>query len=232
MTDQTSVFDFVLNFVIWFCSQRYVYDRLKAVFSLNLDSLKDPCLARSHNCDDGSSISFWLQFISGSVVLRSVNVGFNVYVKNGKFFVNFQSADNRRWEIERSCISMGFFFVTATWRSTEGLFYYENGILVDVANLSVANSLTVNSNDVISVGFEDVSNVKRYSSSFIDDLMIWRRALNQNEVYTVYTNGMCFIYAIFIQRIFLPTHYYLVFLFLHPVIPRSLGDIALSLNNA
>ncbi|XP_046857278.1 uncharacterized protein LOC124450690 [Xenia sp. Carnegie-2017] len=159
------------------------------------DSLKDPCLARSHKCDDGSSISFWLQFISGSVVLRSVNVGFNVYVKNGKFFVNFQSADNRRWEIERSCIPMGFFFVTATWRSTEGLFYYENGILVDVANFSVANSLTVNSNDVISVGFEDVSNVKRYSSLFIDDIMIWRRALNQNEVYTVYTNGLNTVYS-------------------------------------
>ena len=75
------------------------------------------------------------------------------------------------WTIERACIPMGVFLVTATWSEAGGLAYYENGKPVVSTQISDLSSISGNFDDVITVGYEETSSGKRYSSLIIDDLI-------------------------------------------------------------
>ena len=128
-------------------------------------------------------MSFWLQFISGGVILRTGRKGFNIYVNDGKFFVSYQGLE-KSWTVERSCIPMGVFHVTATWSEANGLSYYENGKLIVSTRISDPSSMSDNLYDAITVGYESTSSGKKYSSLIIDDLMIWNLAsVNVSEIY-------------------------------------------------
>ena len=141
-----------------------------------------------YNCAGGITLSFWLEFISGGIIIRTGKAGFHVYVDGGKFFMTYQSV-NKSWTIERGCIPMGVFLVTATWSEAGGLSYYENGKLVVSTQSFNQSSISENFKDVITVGYEETSSGKLYSSLIIDDLMIWNRALSSDDVDIVYTNG-------------------------------------------
>ena len=84
---------------------------------------------------------------------------------------------------------MGVFLVTATWSEAGGLSYYENGKLVVSTQSFNQSSISENFKDVITVGYEETSSGKLYSSLIIYDLMIWNRALSSDDVDIVYTNG-------------------------------------------
>ncbi|CAB4025155.1 protocadherin Fat 4-like, partial [Paramuricea clavata] len=152
-------------------------------------ALKDSCLVAPYNCAEGITVSFWLQFISGGIIIRTGKAGFHVYVEDGKFFITYQGV-GRSWTIERGCIPMDVFLVTATWSAAEGLSYYENGKLVVSTQISDPSSISENFNDVITVGYEETSSGKRYSSIIIDDLMIWNRALISENVQTIHSYGV------------------------------------------
>jgi hypothetical protein len=141
-----------------------------------------------YNCTEGLTVSFWLQFISGGIIVRTGKAGFHVYVEGGKFFITYQGVD-RSWTIERACIPMGVFLVTATWSEVGGLSYYENGKSVVSTQISDLSSISGNFDDVITVGYEETSSGKRYSSLIIDDLMIWTRTLSSGDVRTIYDAG-------------------------------------------
>ena len=141
-----------------------------------------------YNCAEGLTVSFWLQFISGGIIIRTGKAGFHVYVEGGKFFITYQGMD-KSWTIERACIPMGVFLVTATWSAAGGLSYYENGKPVVSTQISDPSSISGNFDDVITVGYEETSSGKRYSSLIIDDLMIWNRALSSEDVQTIYDAG-------------------------------------------
>lgn len=151
-------------------------------------TLKHPCLVAPYNCIEGSTVSFWLEFISGGPILRTGKAGFHVYVEGGKFFISYEGVD-KRWTIERACIPMGVFLVTATWSEAAGLSYYENGKPVVSTQISNPSSISENFDDVITVGYAETASEKRYSSLIIDNLMIWSRTLSSEEVETVYTHG-------------------------------------------
>ncbi|XP_028402439.1 uncharacterized protein LOC114525371 isoform X2 [Dendronephthya gigantea] len=151
-------------------------------------TIKDPCLVNPVHCTEGLTVSFWLQYLSGEIVLRMGNAGFHVFVKAGKFFITYQGVD-KSWTIERSCIPMGVFLVTATWKEADGLKYYENGKLVVSTNISDANQTPGYFDDVITVGYEKTSSGESFSSLLIDDLIIWKRALNSSEVEQLHKNG-------------------------------------------
>lgn len=116
------------------------------------------------------------------------NAGFHVFVKAGKFFITYQGV-GKSWTIERSCIPMGVFLVTATWNETNGLAYYENGKLVVSTRISDPSQTPGDFDNVITVGYEQTSSSKSFSSLLIDDLMIWKRALSSAEVEQVHKNG-------------------------------------------
>ena len=156
---------------------------------LILGFLKDPCLVAPYNCVEGLTVSFWLQFISGQIIIRTGKAGFYVFVEGGKFFVTYQSLD-KSWTIERACIPMGVFLVTATWSEAGGLSYYENGKHVVTTQISNQSPISGNLDDVITVGYEETSSGKNYSSLIIDDLIIWNRTLSSEDVWKVYANGM------------------------------------------
>ena len=141
-----------------------------------------------YNCAEGLTLSFWLQFNSGGIIIRTGKAGFHVYVEDGKFFITYQGVD-RSWTIERGCIPMGVFLVTATWSAAGGLSYYENGKLVVSTQISDSSLISENFDDVITVGYEESSSGKRYSSLIIDDLMIWNRALSSENVQTIHSYG-------------------------------------------
>jgi hypothetical protein len=84
---------------------------------------------------------------------------------------------------------MGVFLVTATWSGDSGLSYYENGKHVVSTQISDPSSISRNLDDVITVGYEETSSEKKYSSLIIDDLMIWNRALNSEDVGKIYAGG-------------------------------------------
>ncbi|CAB4014661.1 macrophage mannose receptor 1-like, partial [Paramuricea clavata] len=157
--------------------------------SLISGTLKDPCLVAPYNCTEGLTVSFWLQFISGGIIIHTGKAGLHVYVEGGKFFITYQGVD-RSWTIERACIPMGVFLVTATWSAAGGLSYYENGKPVVSTQISDLSSISGNFDDVITVGYEETSSGKRYSSLIIDDLMIWNRALSSGDVRTIYDAGV------------------------------------------
>ena len=133
-------------------------------------------------------MSFWLQFISGGIIIRTGNAGFHVYVDGGKFFITYQGVD-KSWTIERGCIPMGVFHVTATWSEAGGLSYYENGTLVISAQKLNQSSISGNFDDVITVGYEKTTSGETYSSLVIDDLIIWNRALGSKDVGIIYNDG-------------------------------------------
>ena len=151
-------------------------------------TLKHPCLVAPYNCIEGLAVSFWLEFISGGPILRTGSAGFHVFVENGKFFISYQGVE-KKWTIERACIPMGVFLVTATWSEEAGLSYYENGKLVVSTQISDPSSISENFDDVITVGYAETASGKRYSSLIMDDLMIRNRDLSSEEVETIYTHG-------------------------------------------
>ena len=161
---------------------------------LLLDRLTDACLGEPYTCPDGISVSFWLQFISGSVILQTGRVGFYIYVENGNFFITFRNLTHA-WKIERGCMPMGVFHVTATWTSTSGLSYYENGNVV-ASTMSPEKVDTALRGQNVAVGFEETSSGKRFSSLVIDDLVIWKRLMLPSEVQNIYSHGK--------ERLFFP----------------------------
>ena len=150
--------------------------------------LRHSCLVAPYDCSAGLTVSFWLQFLSGGPVLRTGNAGFHVYVEGGKFFISYESVD-KKWTIERACIPMGVFLVTATWSEAAGLSYYENGKPVVSTQISDPSSISENLGDVITVGYGETTAGPRYSSLVLDDLMLWNRNLSSEEVESIYTNG-------------------------------------------
>ena len=121
-------------------------------------------------------------------MLRTGNAGFHVYVEGGKFFISYGSVD-KKWTIERACIPMGVFLVTATWSEAAGLSYFENGKPVVSTQISDPSSISENLGDVITVGYGETTAGPRYSSLVLDDLMLWNRNLSSEEVESIYTNG-------------------------------------------
>ena len=120
--------------------------------------------------------------------MRTGKAGFHVFVEGGKFFVTYQSVD-KSWTIERACIPMGVFLVTATWSEAGGLSYYENGKHVATTQISNQSPISGNLDDVITLGYEETSSGKKFSSLIIDDLMIWNRALSSEDVEKIYSDG-------------------------------------------
>ena len=153
-----------------------------------LGPLNEPCLVAPYNCAEGLTVSFWLQFISGGIIIRTGKAGFHVHVDGGKLFITYQGV-SRSWTIERSCIPMGVFLVTATWSEHGGLSYYENGKHVVSTQISNPSPISENFDDVITVGYEETSSGKKYSSLIIDDLLMWNRALSSEDVGQIYAYG-------------------------------------------
>jgi hypothetical protein len=173
------------------CHTFWIKPKSKPFFQfifLTLETLKDSCLVAPYNCAEGLTLSFWLQFKSGGIIIRTGKAGFHVYVEDGKFFITYQGVD-RSWTIERGCISMDVFLVTATWSAAGGLSYYENGEFVVSTQISDSSSISGNFDDVITVGYEETSSGKRFSSLTIDDLMIWNRALSSENVRAIHSYG-------------------------------------------
>lgn len=154
-----------------------------------VDALVHPCYLNPDGCAlSGLSLSFWLQFLSGDVIIRVGKAGFHIYVDNGKFFITYQGV-NKKWTIERTCIPMSVFFLTATWTDFDGLSYYENGKLVTSNQSFELSSISENLDDVITVGYEKTSSGESFSSLLIDDLMIWNVSLSPDQINMIYSDG-------------------------------------------
>ena len=85
---------------------------------------------------------------------------------------------------------MGSFYVTATWSSSDGLTYYENGNATENTKTSFQISgAEMKTENVVTVGIEETASGKSYSNLVIDDLVIWKRLIQPSEVWQFYEGG-------------------------------------------
>ena len=85
---------------------------------------------------------------------------------------------------------MGSFHVTATWSSSDGLTYYENGNVTENTKTSFQISgAELKTENVVTVGMEETASGKSYSNLIIDDLVIWKHLIQHSEVWQFYEQG-------------------------------------------
>ena len=80
--------------------------------------------------------------------------------------------------------------MTATWSSSDGLTYYENGNATENTKTSFQISgAEMKTENVVTVGIEETASGKSYSNLVIDDLVIWKRLIQPSEVWQFYEGG-------------------------------------------
>ena len=77
---------------------------------------------------------------------------------------------------------MGAFHVTITWSRSDGLRYYENGNLIDHAPSGLTSEIPVTSDPAVTIGYQKETPGGMYSSLVIDDVVIFKRIINNDEV--------------------------------------------------
>ena len=83
--------------------------------------LDNRCFKDFNNCQQGISISFWLQFIDGLYIVAITNANntiLSVRVKHHRNLLIQLTAGSSRYQINRSCFPVGWFFLTITWDHT------------------------------------------------------------------------------------------------------------------
>ena len=83
--------------------------------------LNNPCIKDFNNCQQGISISFWLQFIDGLYIVAITNANktiLSLQVKDYRNLLIQLTVGSSRWQIKRSCFPVGWFYLTITWDHT------------------------------------------------------------------------------------------------------------------
>lgn len=85
------------------------------IFAGKFDNI---CIKDFNNCQQGISLSFWLQFIDGMNVMTITNANntiLSVQVKDNRDLLIQLTAGSKRWQIKRSCFPVDWFYLTITW---------------------------------------------------------------------------------------------------------------------
>ena len=86
--------------------------------SFFLGQVNNSCLEDLSKCQEGISVSFWLQFTDGRQVITLINNDntiLSVYVKDYRNILISLKVGSNTWNIERHCFPMGWFHLTITW---------------------------------------------------------------------------------------------------------------------
>ncbi|XP_020623505.1 uncharacterized protein LOC110061029 [Orbicella faveolata] len=153
----------------------------------NLGQFSNRCLEDFNNCQQGISISFWLQLIDGLYIVAITNANntiLSVQVKDHRNLLIQLTAGSSRWQIKRSCFPVGWFFLTITWNHTN-ILYYENGqLLFKSPPPAQVNYSSSDDSSLLSVG--GLKGKGGFSTMRMSSLALWTRVLSRNEVMDSY----------------------------------------------
>jgi len=168
---------------------------------INLGDFDDQCLGKPALCKNGLSVAFWVnlssnisrQFLLGTGGLKSRRDGFLVSTKRSEENTTFMKVDviekMTMWRAYFPVFPSSWNHIAFTWNRSEGLRTYLNSSLV----AHTTRSSQLHSNNAIrgkSLTVGRVNNAKRYCTASFDEVALWEKTLQPEEVTQTYRNAI------------------------------------------
>ncbi|XP_028409631.1 MAM and LDL-receptor class A domain-containing protein 1-like [Dendronephthya gigantea] len=161
----------------------------------------DSCIFGVKNCEDGFTMSFWIQ-------LQHSPAGLNIFSPESKYGLKVTSLDRttvgiimdvkgKQWNMNASITTLAWSHVAITWSACHGLTYYENGHVKEHSGVFK----TVLGDSAGELGVKKLFVGKSGSTAgaifSMVELVIWSGMLSPADIKALYTEGM------FISNLFL-----------------------------
>uniref|UniRef100_A0A7M5UUT0 Uncharacterized protein n=1 Tax=Clytia hemisphaerica TaxID=252671 RepID=A0A7M5UUT0_9CNID len=170
--------------------------------SVDLGPFKGECSADPTLCTNGITISFWLKmeenviakmkskgfnefYVWASGGLQIKNRGYALVYRNGGFELHLQHSEGGHVIKMTSFVYSKWFHISFTWSASEGLRYYQDGVLSG-SSTSYSKKFAASSQTSMTIGRlnNGVKNAKQnsFADFRMDDLVIYERILALKEI--------------------------------------------------
>eukprot|EP00794_Sanderia_malayensis_P020074 gene20074-22044_t len=163
--------------------------------SVLLGDFQGDCISDPTLCSRGLTISMWIKFEAGGFLLSSggqssQSTGFSFDYSSG-FYTLRLATRTKEYVMKLNSIPSSWFYFTFTWSTANGLFYYENGVLVSKTYTVREVQRTTDLHTQLFLGRpNDLSTSSQvYGRLYIGEFVIWRLQLEDFAVKHAFLNS-------------------------------------------